>query len=45
MSVVIITGASTGIGDALARGYHRLGWSVGLIARRQDLLDALVAEL
>lgn len=45
MSVVLITGASTGIGAALAREYHRRGWSVGLIARRQDLLDALVAEL
>lgn len=45
MSVVLITGASTGIGAALAREYHRRGWSVGLIARRRELLDALVAEL
>ncbi len=42
---MLITGASTGIGAALARVYHRRGWSVGLIARRRELLDALVAEL
>lgn len=41
----IITGASSGIGAALARELSRRGWSVALLARRGDLLDALVHEL
>ncbi len=41
--VVIITGASTGIGAALALEYGRRGHKVGLVARRADLL-AEVAE-
>lgn len=42
---VIITGASVGIGAALARSLARAGYSVGLVARRQALLEALTAEL
>jgi short-subunit dehydrogenase len=42
---VIITGASSGIGEALARELSRQNWSVGLIARRQQQLDALAAEI
>lgn len=41
----IITGASSGIGAALARELARRGWTIGLLARRDDLLDALVNEL
>jgi short-subunit dehydrogenase len=41
----IITGASSGIGAALARELSRRGHSLALTARRGDLLDALVAEL
>ena len=43
--VAIITGASTGIGHALARELARRGWAVGLVARRGDLLAVLAKEL
>ncbi|MCK6522127.1 SDR family NAD(P)-dependent oxidoreductase [Myxococcota bacterium] len=42
---VIITGASVGIGAALARSLASAGYSVGLIARRQALLEALASDL
>ncbi|HUF80035.1 MAG TPA: SDR family oxidoreductase [Burkholderiales bacterium] len=42
---VIITGASTGIGAALARRYAATGAVLGLIARRKDLLERLAAEI
>lgn len=45
MPVAFITGASTGIGNALAKELARRGWSVGLVARRGDLLDALAVEI
>jgi short-subunit dehydrogenase len=43
--LAIITGASTGIGHALAHELARRGYGLALVARRGDLLDALVAEL
>ncbi len=43
--VAIITGASSGLGRGLARELSRDGWSVGLIARRVERLDELVAEI
>jgi short-subunit dehydrogenase len=42
---VFITGASSGIGAALAREYAARGAVLGLTARRQNLLESLAAEL
>ncbi|WP_228111806.1 SDR family oxidoreductase [Zoogloea sp. 1C4] len=42
---VFITGASSGIGAALARHYAARGAVLGLVARRRDALTALVASL
>ncbi len=43
--VVLITGASSGIGEALAREYVRRGAKVALLARRTDRLEKLCQEL
>ena len=42
---IVITGASTGIGEALARHYARPDTALALFARRKDLLDALASTL
>jgi short-subunit dehydrogenase len=42
--VVLITGASSGIGAALARAYDRRGARLALLARRKDKLTALARE-
>ena len=43
--VVIITGASSGIGEATARQFGREGAKVVLVARRLDRLEALAREI
>ena len=37
--LVFITGASSGIGQALASRYHRAGWRLALVARRADMVQ------
>ncbi|MCJ7716225.1 MAG: SDR family oxidoreductase [Anaerolineales bacterium] len=43
--VAIITGASSGIGEAAARALSRGGFRVVLAARRKDRLDILASEI
>ncbi|MBV9817764.1 MAG: SDR family oxidoreductase [Solirubrobacterales bacterium] len=43
--VAVITGASSGIGEATARALARDGMDVALLARRRDKIDALASEL
>ena len=43
--VAVVTGASSGIGEATARELARRGWYCVLLARRQDLLEQIAQEI
>lgn len=45
MQHIVITGASSGIGESLARAYAGTGVRIGLLGRRLDRLESIAASL
>ncbi|MGI4730985.1 MAG: SDR family NAD(P)-dependent oxidoreductase, partial [Janthinobacterium lividum] len=45
MPTVLVTGATSGIGEATVREFAGAGWHVVATGRRADRLDALASEV
>ena len=43
--IAVVTGASSGIGEAIARLLAQQGWHCVLVARREDVLRSLASEI
>ena len=41
--IAVVTGGSTGIGEATARALAEKGWRCVLVARRRELLEEIAA--
>lgn len=42
---ILVTGATGGIGDAIARAFHAQGATIGIVGRRRDVLEKLAQDL
>lgn len=45
MKTILITGATSGFGEAIARRFAKEGWKLVILGRRKDRLDKLAKEL
>ena len=43
--IIVVTGASSGIGEAMAREYAKAGAKVMMAARREEELKRIAAEI